>query len=87
MTPGVIDTRGACRWAEPFAGAGAAVVAGTAATIAATAAATSATTQAGSPAVHALRIAAPGLQGVHVLVIEPNPATSVTQWHQLYTSR
>jgi hypothetical protein len=54
-------------------------VAGTAATIAATATATSATTQAGSPAVHALRIAVPGLQGVYVLVIEPNPATSVTQ--------
>jgi hypothetical protein len=79
MTPGVIDTRGACRWAGVFARAGAAVVAGTTATTAATATATSATTQAVSPAVHALRIAALGLQGVHVLVIEPNPATTVTQ--------
>jgi hypothetical protein len=75
----VIDTRGAWLWARIFVGAGAIVVAGTAATTAATAAATSATTQAGNPAVHALRILALGLQGVHVLVIEPNPATSVTQ--------
>ena len=79
MTPGVIDTRGAWRWARIFAAVGAAVVAGTAATTAATAAAASATTQTGSPALHALRIPASGLQGVHVLVIEPNPATSVTQ--------